>query len=136
MKHKALAYITRVNQGVKELLVFDHVKYPHVSPQVIKGSVDENETYIEAVVREVLEESGLSLACSPIHSGSFEYKELESNQDWLIHVFVFETEENLLDTWEHIVSDGEEDKGLLFKFYWLPINEAKEKLVSNLGDYL
>lgn len=124
---KVLAYIIKNNK----LLVFDHVKFPEVSPQVIKGSVDSDEDLKEAIVREIYEESGLKLKCSPNFIGSFR---LDDHP--ITHVFIFRPSEELPDEWEHIVSDGVEDKGFVFKFYWLPVEEAKNKLVSNMGAYL
>lgn len=134
MKQKVLAYIFRHNGDQKELLVFDHVAYPEVSPQVIGGTVDQSESPEAAVIREIFEESGVSLALQG-KIGEFEYYREDIDELQLRHVFSFETN-GLKDSWTHVVSAGVEDSGLEFYFYWLPLEIAKKTLVGNMGDYL
>ncbi len=134
MKQKVLAYIFRNNEGIREILVFDHVKYPEVSPQVIGGTIDGSEWPEEAVIREVFEESGLKLSIH-VKLGEFKYHREDINEEQLKHVFSFEFP-MAKEKWTHSVSSGEEDKGLEFRFYWMQTNEAKIKLLGNMGDYL
>ncbi len=51
----------REGPEARELLVFQHAGMPEASLQVPGGTVEQGETPIEAVAREVLEESGLPL---------------------------------------------------------------------------
>lgn len=71
MNQKVLAYIYR-DSFKKELLVFEHCKYPEVSPQVIGGTLDFEESPESAVVREVFEEAGIKVE-NPKLVGSFLY---------------------------------------------------------------
>ncbi|EQC45187.1 NUDIX domain protein [Bacteriovorax sp. BSW11_IV] len=134
-KNKVLAYIFRNNNGVKELLVFDHRDFKDVSPQVPAGTVDDGEPFEVAAVREVYEESGLKFERPTSFLGSFYYRREDINQIHKRHVYLFETDE-VMDHWQHVVSDGDEDKGLVFNYYWLPAEVAREKLVGSMGEYL
>ena len=42
----------------------------------------------------------------------------------------------LPDSWSHQVSSNDQDHNEVFHFYWLPIEEAKKRLVSEQGRYL
>lgn len=134
MKQKVLAYIFRTHQNRRQVLVFDHCAFPEVSPQVVGGSVDPNEDIEDAVIREVFEESGLVLE-NPKRIGEFEFFKESTQELQNRNVFAFLTT-SLAESWTHIVSGGDEDKGLEFYFYWMDINEAKSKLKSEMGNYL
>lgn len=134
-KKKVLAYIFRNNSGVKELLVFNHRAYPEVSPQVPAGTVEVGESPELAILREVYEESGLTLQKPSFYIGEYDYYREDINEYQSRHVYAFEVD-GLADKWEHIVSDGEEDKGMVFDYFWLPVEEARVNLVGNMGDYL
>lgn len=62
-KKKVYAYITREKAGVMQLLVFTHRDIPEAGIQVPGGTVDEGEKLEAAVLREVIEESGLRHLC-------------------------------------------------------------------------
>ncbi len=128
---KVLAYIYR---NPEEVLVFNHLLYPEVSPQVICGTVEESEGLEEAVLREIFEESGLRLK-NPALLKTASYIRKDLNQLHERNIFeLFDV--NLPDKWKHVVSSGEEDQGMEFEFYWLSTNEAKLKLVGEMGLYL
>lgn len=132
---KVLAYIFRENNGVIELLVFDHQNFSDVNPQVIAGTVKSDEDLKAAVLREIYEESGLELLNASTYHGCFNHLRSDLNEIHKRHIFSFHAE-NLPDKWEHKVSDGEHDKGLLFDFYWIPVEEARIRLVADMGSYL
>ena len=134
-KNKVLAYIFREKDGVKEVLVFDHRDHPEVNPQVPAGTVEEGEHIELAVLREVFEESGLKLDKHETYIGCFDYHRKDIDELHKRHVYTFYTE-GLPNSWEHIVSEGDEDKGLSFQYYWLIVEEAQAKLVGSMGDYL
>ena len=135
IKNKVLAYIFRYKNEVKEVLVFDHREFPEVNPQVPAGTVEQGEDFISAICREVLEESGLEMNEDPMFLGVFDYLRSDVNELHKRHVYSFEV--NITrDCWEHVVTDGEEDKGLVFDFYWLPVGLARDRLVARMGEYL
>ncbi|PCJ19114.1 MAG: hypothetical protein COB02_08675 [Candidatus Cloacimonadota bacterium] len=135
IKNKVLAYIFRDNNGVKELLVFDHQDYPEVNSQVIAGTVEEGENFELAISREIYEESGLMLDKLSYYLGQYTYYKKDADEVQKRYVYVFNTSD-LLDKWIHTVSVGQEDKGLVFEYYWLAVNEAQKVLVSEMGNYL
>ena len=51
------------------------------------------------------------------------------------HVFEVTIDEKR-DTWTHTVNSHDEDNGEVFSFYWLGLEEAKNKLVADQGKYL
>jgi len=134
-KNKVLAYIFRFNENRKEVLVFDHRDDPEVNPQIPAGTVDTGESLAEALFREIYEESGLKFDKFDEYIGTFDYIRHDLNELHKRHVFSF-VSNHLSANWEHIVSAGEEDKGLIFDYYWMDIKEAKNKLVASMGEYL
>ncbi|MBI9014765.1 MAG: NUDIX domain-containing protein [Clostridiales bacterium] len=59
---KAIVFITSEDQGDKRLLVLGH---PNAGIQIPKGTIDENESPLQAALREGSEETGLTdLVCS------------------------------------------------------------------------
>jgi 8-oxo-dGTP pyrophosphatase MutT (NUDIX family) len=70
------AFVTRIAQGERELLLFRH---PYAGTQIPAGTVEENETPEEAVRREVLEETGLSKLYESVYLG-FTEEVLDGNQ--------------------------------------------------------
>ena len=134
-KEKVLAYVYRVINKKKEVLVFDHPQNPEVNPQVPAGSLELNESPINGVLREVEEESGVKFSSVKNYLGQFEYKFLEKNEIHERHLFEIESN-GLPDKWTHNVKSNDEDNGEVFDFYWLSLEEAKSKLVANQGQYL
>lgn len=129
---KVIAYITRG----QELLVFEHRDFPDAGVQVPAGTVDPVESLESAALREVEEESGLKFAGPEKFLGCFEWFRRETNEIHLRHVFHFQSAERLPETWSHTVSGGELDRGLVFNYFWLPIDQAKTLLSGDQGAYL
>lgn len=129
---KAHAYITRRGDEVVELLVFAHRHNPDAGVQVPGGTLDPGETAIEALHRELFEESGLTalevirplgvrVLPSPIHGDPVRY-----------HAFHLVGQSELPDGWVHTVSAGEDDLGLAFEYFWLSLSEAALELIEVL----
>jgi len=135
-KAKVIAYIFRMRNNQKELLVFAHRDYPEAGLQVVGGTVEKGEGFGPALVREILEESGLSFLESDFSKiGLTEYHRTDRLEVNHRHYFATMSKE-LPDKWTHIVSSDGSDNGLLFDFFWLPIHEAQEQLVGNFGELL
>jgi 8-oxo-dGTP pyrophosphatase MutT (NUDIX family) len=133
---KTFAYISRQKLGKLELLVFQHW-HPEAGIQVPKGSVEKDETPQAAALREAYEEAGLErlelvahLATDWVHfpfdQGNQEVQER--------HFFHFQTLEPLAESWTHQVQGEGADRGMVFRYFWLPICDAS-RLVANMGDY-
>ena len=73
---KVTAFILRKLRGEMDLLLFRH---PYAGIQIPAGTVEENETFEEAVRKEALEETGLSKFNRSVYLG-FTDEVLDSNQ--------------------------------------------------------
>ena len=110
-REKALAYITR---RPDELLVFAHTEdYPDSGIQVPAGGVEPGEEPADAVVRETFEESGLKLA-DPVYLGSFQWPTEAPSR--IRHFYWLQAPLDNADHWEHRVTAGQEDKGMIFRY--------------------
>jgi ADP-ribose pyrophosphatase YjhB (NUDIX family) len=128
MLPKVVAYITRETEHGKELLVFRHPRHIKTPIQVPQGTVEDGESVIDGLWRELQEETGLSnlilvgqIARMPFYA--------DWRDEWQErNVFHLSASAETPDNWAHVVTDGESDKGLRFEFFWLSVAEAKEKL--------
>jgi len=132
---KVVVYVLRKRSETTEVLVFDHVKFMEVSPQLPSGSVEDGEDYALAAKRELLEESGVLAKRNIRYLGSYVFYKSYNNQFQERHIFTL-TDSSLEDRWTHTVTGTGEDQDLEFRYYWLPLSEAIEKLQANLGDGL
>jgi 8-oxo-dGTP pyrophosphatase MutT (NUDIX family) len=135
MKQKVYAYLIRRTETGPELLVFDHVDFPEAGTQVPGGTLDPGERPEAAVLRELFEESGVDGARLVRRLGAFPWWAEELAVWHERHLFHLEPTGDLPDGWVHIVSAGEGDKGLRFRCFWIPLAEAKERLIANMGAY-
>lgn len=116
-KRKAFGYITRQHAGMTQALVFTHRDDPEAGIQIPKGTVEAGERPEEAVVREMVEETGLRAltllgAVARDHHTSPDGDESERLFYWL-------RAENAPDAWEHVVASDGEDDGLVFQCRWI-----------------
>lgn len=135
IKDKILAYIYRECEGSLQVLVFDHPNVPEVNPQVPAGTLKNNEKPEDGVLREVFEESGLKFNKADNYLGQFEHIADYKNEIHNRHVYSIMSS-GLPDSWSHNVKSHDLDNEEVFHYYWLSLEEAKEKLVVEQGKYL
>jgi 8-oxo-dGTP pyrophosphatase MutT (NUDIX family) len=146
---KVVAYITKQSEhGSKhgaghetELLVFRHPRHIKTPIQVPQGTVEEEELIVDGLWRELKEETGRSdftlvgqIAKVPFYA--------DWRDEWQERNVVHLTApSDTPDTWTHVVTGGESDKGLRFEFFWLPLADAEQQLhwsqnqwLNRLGD--
>ena len=119
MKQKVLAYVVRVQNGRRELLVFEHRDHPDAGVQVPAGTVEPDEPVEAGVRREVEEEAGLGAAQVVVKRKLAEAYEPAIDQQR--HVFELAPITDLPDRWAHTVRGAGEDAGLVFEYYWVAI---------------
>lgn len=117
---RVAAYVIRLC-AVPELLVFDHVGMPQAGTQVPAGGVLSGEAPEQAVLREVLEETGLRTA-SVIEPLVVEDKpHPDTRQPRRTIFFHLRAPATAADTWNHTVCGDGDDTGLIFACRFLPL---------------
>jgi ADP-ribose pyrophosphatase YjhB (NUDIX family) len=133
---KVLAYITRQDTQGLEILVFEHWKGPQSGIQLPGGTVDAGEELVDALHREIEEETGLT-GCRVVQMIGKATFYADWRDEWQMrHVFHLTAPNATPDTWTHTVSAGEEDKGLVFTLRWLSLEEAASALKWGQGSWL
>ena len=130
---KVLAYITRGD----ELLVFSHRDFSAAGLQVPAGTVEMGERPLDAALREVREESGLTevkvvaLLGNYLHSASHR---AEMHDRYVYHL---EPTGPVESTWLHY--EAHPSGGgppIAFSFSWMKLDDPELKLAGGQGDLL
>ena len=119
MKRKVFVYVTLKEDGINYLLAFESLDEPGF--EVPKGSVEPDEGLMEAVHREVLEESGVT------HLDIIKELGITTWQDEQQHFFLARTLTAKREEYEHQVTGNDFDDGFRYRFKWLAINSSLEK---------
>lgn len=113
---KACPLVLRYANEQTEVLAFTH---PSAGKQFVKGTIEPEESPIEAANRELREESGLITTTPLISLGVHPIGELR--QPW--HFFKHFSS-GLPETWTH---QTEDDFGHTFRFIWHPLNQSLDQ---------
>lgn len=127
---KACAYITRNDS---ELLVFEGPG--HEGLQIPKGTVEPGEDPREAVVREIIEESGLATVESLRHLITDVWKRRESPPKRYVRNFYEVSVYESRDSWSHTVTGTGEERGATFEYSWVDL-PCEAEFALDLDDYL
>jgi 8-oxo-dGTP pyrophosphatase MutT (NUDIX family) len=112
---KACPVVTRMTGGHTEILAFRHLNAGY---QLVKGTIEADETIQHAAERELLEESGIG-GVAINYLGAVQMEEL--GQEW--HFVACRTGP-LNEAWTHRTTDG---GGLDFEFFWHPLIDDPDK---------
>jgi len=119
VRQRVLAYVTRERDGGKELLVFDHRDRPSAGTQVPAGRAEHGESLEDCLRRELREEAGLErfrvVREVPV-LGNWVARSRYEN-----HAFEISAEQQIADSFEHIVVGDGDDAGLVFLYRWVAI---------------
>ncbi|MEV5824797.1 NUDIX domain-containing protein [Spirillospora sp. NPDC052242] len=116
---RVAAYVIRHNPG-PELLVFDHVGMPEAGTQIPAGGVRPGEGSEQAVLREVLEETGLrTTLLNPIAVDTKPHP--TTNQPRRTTYFHLQAPATTPNAWTHKVNGTGTDTGLTFACHFLPL---------------
>ncbi|WP_017381729.1 NUDIX hydrolase [Paenisporosarcina sp. TG-14] len=122
-KQKVLAYITKGQEPNLELLVFEQKNEPEAGLQVPGGTIEEDELLIDALYREITEETGIARDELSFMGKLHKYNYYPYGKDIVYERNFFQlgyagNQEN----WEHeVISDGK-DNGMTFQFHFEPID--------------
>ena len=129
---KVLAYIICNDM----LLVFRHQDNPEAGIQVPAGTVEPGEGIEDALYREIEEESGIQRKELRLvkHLKTYLYYAEYKQQYHERHVYQLELMEDYPSYWEHTIQSSGEDLGLVFEYFWIPVQTAE--LAGGQGDGL
>ncbi|XVH30438.1 NUDIX hydrolase [Haloferacaceae archaeon DSL9] len=127
---KACAYITR---GSNELLVFDGPE--HEGLQVPKGTIEPNEAPADAVIREIMEESGLDASgrTQPLITDVWTRRR-SPPREYVRHFFHAPVQD-ARDRWTHTVTGEGSEAGFEFEYSWITLPTARD-FALDLDDYV
>jgi 8-oxo-dGTP pyrophosphatase MutT (NUDIX family) len=109
LRERVVVYVERADG----LLVFDHRDDPEAGTQVPAGGIDPGEELVEAVRREVLEETGVRLDAEPAALGTLEHPDGLGTPS-RSHFFRVDAPAGLPQSWQHVVSGDGGDAALVF----------------------
>jgi ADP-ribose pyrophosphatase YjhB (NUDIX family) len=109
LRHRVVVYVEREDG----LLVFDHRDHPEAGTQVPAGGLNEGEGLIEAVMREVHEETGVHITTQPKLLGTHDHLD-GLGQPALSHFFTVDAPPGLPRSWQYVVAGDGGDAGLVF----------------------
>jgi len=110
LRKRVVAYVERADG----LLVFDHRDHPEAGTQVPAGGVLAGEELLDAVHREVREETGVLLNSRPTLLGTHEHADGLGRQA-LSYFFRSAAPDGLPRSWDHVVEGDGGDAGLVFE---------------------
>ncbi len=121
--HKVFIYLVRPRDDAWELLAFE--SHDEEGYEVPKGAVEAREKLLQAARREFFEETGLA--------GDFTWTELGTTRwhDEVQHFFRAQGGQGLADRFAHVVTGRGGDRGLRYRYGWLPVtSELSRQLVQ------
>lgn len=135
-RRRAYAYVTRIKDGARQVLVFSQHNDPDAGIQIPGGGIEPEEAPLEGVRREVVEETGLKecLVERELAVDMWEYHNGDLHQRVERYFFLLSVGD-APDEWKHHVTGKGEDNGLIFLYFWM--NSPEEvQLVPGDADYL
>ncbi len=110
--NKACPVVSRFTEGGLQLLAFEH---PLAGLQLVKGSIEPGETVVQAALRELAEESGITVAVPGRSLGL--WTSGFQGQVWSFVECI--PAAPLAESWIH---HAEDDGGHAFRFFWHPLH--------------
>lgn len=135
--HKALACVVRTVGGRQQLLIFDHLDGRFADPQdavqIPKGTPEGSETIQAAAVRELKEESGVTMVRVLGTLPAREMKEWRGRRPptgevWWWHPVLMEPAAPIPDRWMQLADGNPSEVGLRFAFRWVDLDAAAGQL--------
>lgn len=128
IKRKVLAYILRGKEPNLEILVFEHKDHPKAGWQVPGGTIESDELIIDALYREIEEETGIPRKDLELKGKVNKTNYYPKNSDTMYERSIFQLAYtgDTLEKWEHRVEGDGKDEGLTFCHRFIPIKELPE----------
>ncbi|MGG0670556.1 NUDIX domain-containing protein [Lederbergia citrisecunda] len=126
IKRKVLAYITKDEHVERKILVFEHKNHPEAGLQVPGGTIEEDEMLIDALYREIEEETGIRREQLQLNGKVHKENYFPENQKDVIHernIFHLTFIGGEETEWDTIVNSTGKDNGMIFHCRWVPVND-------------
>ena len=132
IKRKVLGYITRGEDPNWEILVFEHKNHPEAGLQVPGGTIEDEELIIDALYREIEEETGITRDNLVLEGkvNKTNYFPENKNMQYERTIFHLSYIGANHSEWEHLVESDGEDDGMTFCHRFIPVHELP-KLAGN-----
>jgi 8-oxo-dGTP diphosphatase len=134
VKRKVYAYITHADR----LLIFSHPDFPEAGVQVPGGTLEEDEDPDDGILREAMEETGLSDLRIDTLLGEIDRRLPELGQvhhRWFYHLVCPNGPPERWYHYELYPSDGS-PAPIRFEFYWVSLPNGVPELSGDLGQML
>jgi len=135
VKEKVLAYIFRNWDSKSELLVFSQPAFPEAGIQVPAGTIEKGEKRIDALLREVGEECGLSEFKAIDFLGSTSFRAEAKLEIHNRHYYQLEFVGQSPDAFEHRVGGKGIDAQMIFAFKWMDLDNLP-KLIADQDEFI
>ena len=125
IKHKVLAYITKDDHDERKILVFEQIDHPEAGLQVPGGTVEENEPLIDALYREIEEETGIRREQLQLNGKVNKMNYFPVHRKGVMHernIFHLTYIGEVRNEWDVCVSGSGSDQGMVFRCRWVPVN--------------
>jgi 8-oxo-dGTP diphosphatase len=134
-RRKAVVYLT----SGEHLLVFTEPEYPEVGKQPTGGTINEGEMPVDGAVRELIEETGISVTPEHLTEIGFQTYEYEAggvlhrHRRHFFHAVVSEPVER---KWTRMETNPDgADHEILFSVFWVPLSSDLQ-LLAGLDAFL
>lgn len=122
LNKKVFGYIIQQNEnGERSLLVYLCV--PGVPFRLVGGNVDPGEEVMDALHREIAEESGLNDLTIIKKLGTQHYYKAFIDANVERHDYLLHSNKRLPQSWKHVCSSDGDDDGEVFKYQWITIDD-------------
>ena len=126
IKRKVLAYITKDEHAEQKILVFEHKDHPEAGLQVPGGTIEDDELLIDALYREIEEETGIRREQLQLNGKVNKNNYFPENRKDVIHernIFHLTFTGGDENEWDTCVNSNGKDNGMIFHCRWIPVND-------------
>lgn len=126
VKRKVLAYITKGENTEQKILVFEQKDHPEAGFQVPGGTIEDDELLIDALYREIEEETGLRREQLELKGKVNKRNYFPKHQQDVVHernIFHLTYTGDNDAEWDNCVRSTGKDNGMIFHCRWIPVHE-------------